>query len=187
MRYRLIELPFLKSIRKSRRLCFPYASSLIFSYASDPTWPSFFVHLRWSFCFNSVILARRRLAAATHASFSVEKAATGLLRLASRLFSRPGLALPLTRALTYVTPPHTRPVLFESLVGHVSAAMRRLVMSVGGGKGGGEMEGEEWGAVLSVLEACAGTGGRSEADTFESVCLLVHNQNLKVTRCAVLW
>lgn len=65
--------------------------------------------------------------------------------------------------------------------------MRRLVMAAGGG---GEARGEwtagrdggrEWGSVLSVLEACARMGGRVEADTFEAVCLLVHNQDLKVS------
>ncbi|CAM9457727.1 unnamed protein product, partial [Ectocarpus sp. 6 AP-2014] len=138
---------------------------------------------------------RRRLAGATYATFSVEKAATGLLRIVSRLFFRPGLAAPLSRALPWLIPPHCGgggsgdgggpgPELFCSLAGHVSSAMRRLALTAtaggGGEAGGGEVGGGEWRAVLSVVEACAGvSGGRGEADTFEAVCLLVHNQDLK--------
>ncbi|CAN0491219.1 unnamed protein product, partial [Laminaria digitata] len=64
---------------------------------------------------------RRRLGAASYATFSVEKAATGLLRIVSRLFFRPGLSAPLSRALSWLVPPHAHPVLFESIAGHVSA------------------------------------------------------------------
>lgn len=138
-------------------------------------------------------LSRRRLAGATHATFSVEKAATGLLRILSRLFFRPGLAAPLSVALTWLIPPHLNPWLFESLAGHVSSALRRLVATApaagGGGGGGGEggqgaVGGGAWRAVLSGLEACASVSGgsRAEADAFEAVCLLVHNQDLKVAR-----
>lgn len=115
-------------------------------------------------------------------TFSVEKAATGLLRLASRLFSRPGLAIPLSRALPCLIPSHARPMVFTALAGHISAAMLRLVMAAGGGRAArGRAGGREWGAVLGVLEACAGMEGRVEAAAFQAVCLLVHNQDLKVT------
>lgn len=134
---------------------------------------------------------RRRLAGATHATFSVEKAATGLLRILSRLFSRPGLAAPLSLGLPWLMPPHLSPWLFESLAGHVSSAMRRLVATALAGGGGGNSDGDRgqgavgagaWRAVLSVLDACAGVSGgsRAEADAFEAVCLLVHNHDLKV-------
>lgn len=130
---------------------------------------------------------RRRLSGATYATFSVEKAATGLLRLASRLFSRPGLATPLSRALPCLIPSHARPMVFTALAGHVSAAMLRLVMAAGGGRAArGREGGPEWGEVLDVLEACAGMGGRVEAAAFEAVCLLVHSQDLKVIN-GYLW
>ena len=83
--------------------------------------------------------------------------------------------------------------------------MRRLVMASGGEhrRGGGQEEEEEeagggegkggkggeragdaerggWGAVLAVLQACAGMGGKGEADTFQTTCMLVHDQGLKV-------
>ncbi len=133
---------------------------------------------------------RLRLAGATYATFSVEKAATGLLRILSRLFFRPGLSTPLSPALAWVVPPHCSGRLFESLAGHVSSAMRRLVATVSGGGGGGgagtgAVGGDEWRAVLSVLGACAGvSGGRAEADAFEAVRLLVHDQDLKVRKGA---
>ncbi|CAN0448351.1 unnamed protein product, partial [Ectocarpus sp. 8 AP-2014] len=95
---------------------------------------------------------RRRLAGATYATFSVEKAATGLLRIVSRLFFRPGLAAPLSRALPWLIPPHCGgggsggggggdgggpgPELFCSLAGHVSSAMRRLALTATAGGGG---------------------------------------------------
>lgn len=123
---------------------------------------------------------RWRLGGATYVTFSVEKAATGLLRLVSRLFSRPGIAIPLARALPWLIPPRARPVVFASLAGHVSSAMRRLVRAAVG-EGTQTVARAEWGAVLSVLEACARMGGRGEADTFEAVCLLVHSKDLKVS------
>ena len=109
----------------------------------------------------------------------MEKAATGLLRLVSRLFCRPGVAVLLALALPWLIPPHARPVVFAPLAGHVSAAMRRLVRAVVGG-GARAVGRSEWSAVLYVLEACAGMGGKGEADTFEAVCLLVHSNDLKV-------
>lgn len=126
-----------------------------------------------------MFLRRRRLEGATYVTFSVEKAATGLLRLVSRLFSRPGVAINLARALPWLIPPLARPVVFASLAGHVSSAMRRLVRAAVG-EGAQAVGRAEWGAVLSVLEACARMGGRGEVDTFEAVCLLVHNKDLKV-------
>lgn len=73
-------------------------------------------------------------------------------------------------------------MVFTALARHISAAMLRLVMAAGGGRAGrGRAGGREWGAVLDVLEACAGMGGRVEAAAFEAVCLLVHRQELKVT------
>ena len=130
-------------------------------------------------------MSRRRLSGATYATFSVEKAATGLLRILFRLFFRPGLAAPLSRTLPWLIPPHLNSWLFESVAGHVSSAMRRLVATApaGGGDGGqGAVGAGAWRAVMSVLEACASVsgGGRAEADAFEAVCLLVHNQDLKV-------
>lgn len=124
----------------------------------------------------------------------MEKAATGLLRILSRLFSSssPGLSARLSPALAlaWVIPPHCSGRLFGSLAGHVSSAMRRLVATVSGGGGGGgagagagAVGGDEWRAVLSVLGACAGvSGGRAEADAFEALCLLVHNEDLKVMK-----
>lgn len=133
------------------------------------------------------------MAGATFATFSVEKAVTGLLRIVSRLYCRPGLAASLKLALPWLIPPKCRRVVFDTLVHHISAGMLRLVMSAGGpgtsvpsgGVGAEKADvigtgGSEWSTVLSVLEACAGARGRGEAVTFEAVCLLVHNQDLKV-------
>lgn len=142
-------------------------------------------------CPAPVTVYRRRLAGASFVTFSVEKAVTGLLRIASRLYARPGLAAYLAPALHWLIPPHCQTCVFEALTGQISAGMLRLVLAGEAGaatstaiaseSGGATDAGaNQWAAVLSVLEACARVRGRGEAETFEAVCLLVHNQDLKV-------
>ncbi|CAM9662831.1 unnamed protein product, partial [Discosporangium mesarthrocarpum] len=111
---------------------------------------------------------RRRLRGAEAVTFSVEKVATGLIRLCARLFSRPGLAPILTPALEWLVPPHTRPRVWRALAGHVDAGLLLLVNSLASGPpvasslgpGVGKDQGEEaWlGPLIQVLSACPRAG-----------------------------
>lgn len=70
---------------------------------------------------------RVRCGSAGTLSFSVEKAITGLLRVISRMVSRPGMGVQLVDALSWLVPPHLDPSIAEVMVPHISAGILRLV------------------------------------------------------------
>ena len=119
-----------------------------------------------------------RLQHARAMTFSVEKAATGLLRLAARVLSREGMAQPLAEALSWLLPPHAQQPVTRALVPHIGAGVLRIVTAHAVALS--TLPPSAWRPIFELLKVCAPEPGDGAAKAFEALCLLLHEPQLKV-------
>jgi len=120
---------------------------------------------------------RQRLHRARKLTFSVEKVATGLLRICTRLMLRANMLATCSEALLWLSPPHLNGKLAMELEPLLGTGVWHVVTNNAACLP--QLTPKGWKAIFDLISTCAHVGGEGASKAFEALCFLAHEPQLQ--------